>query len=109
MSQPTAPRSIMALTDLSTPMAIRVAATLSLVERAGNTGATAEKLAAETGTQASALTRLLDHLVASSVFEHDKESGHYRPTDLGLQMSEDAPQGIKPLLDINCARGRADL
>src|SRR5438874_12350055 len=97
-------RSIMALADLATPMAIRVAATLSLVERAGSAGATAEQLAAETGTSAPALRCLLDHLVTIGVF--DLEAGRYRPTDLGAQMSEDAPEGIKPLLDINRAGGR---
>jgi 2,7-dihydroxy-5-methyl-1-naphthoate 7-O-methyltransferase len=95
------------MADLTTPMSIRVAATLSLVERAGKAGATAERLAAETGTAAPLLRRLLDHLVAIGVF--DLDSGRYRPTDLGAQMSEDAPAGIKPLLDINCAGGRAEL
>jgi 2,7-dihydroxy-5-methyl-1-naphthoate 7-O-methyltransferase len=97
------------MADLATPMSIRVAATLGLVERAGSTGATANQLAAETGTTTSALRRLLDHLVTIGVFDRDAESGHYRPTNLGAQMSEDAPEGIKPLLDINCAGGRADL
>ena len=90
-------------------MSIRVAATLSLVERAGSAGATAEQLAAETGTATPALRRLLDHLVTIGVFDRDVESGHYRPTDLGAQLSEDSPEGIKPLLDINCAGGRAEL
>lgn len=88
-------------------MAIRVAATLNLVEHAGSTGATAEHLAAETGTSTQTLRRLLDHLVTIGVFA--MASGRYRPTDLGTQMHEDAPAGIKPLLDINRAGGRADL
>jgi hypothetical protein len=97
------------MADLATPMSIRVAATLSLVERAGSAGATAQQLAAETGTSAPALRCLLDHLVTVGVFDLDVESSRYRPTSLGAQMSEDAPAGIKPLLDINCAGGRADL
>jgi SAM-dependent methyltransferase len=97
------------MADLTTPMSIRVAATLSLVERAGNVGATAEQLASGTGTSAPALRRLLDHLVTIGVFELDMESSRYRPTNLGAQLSEDAPEGIKPLLDINCAGGRAEL
>jgi 2,7-dihydroxy-5-methyl-1-naphthoate 7-O-methyltransferase len=97
------------MADLTTPMSIRVAATLSLVERAGSAGATAEQLASETETSAPALRRLLDHLVAIGVFELDTDSGHYRPTNLGAQMSEDAPEGVKRLLDINSAGGRADL
>ncbi|GAA1203314.1 methyltransferase [Pseudonocardia alaniniphila] len=97
------------MADLATPMSIRVAATLSLVERAGSAGATAEQLASETATAAPALRRLLDHLVTIGVFDRDTESGRYRPTSLGAELSEDAPGGIKPLLDINSAGGRAEL
>ncbi|HEV7976639.1 methyltransferase [Amycolatopsis sp.] len=97
------------MAGLATPMAIRVAATLSLVERAGSAGATAERLASETGTATPAMRCLLDHLVTIGVFDLDLKSGHFRPTDLGAQMSEDAPEGIKPLLDINSAGGRAEL
>jgi len=97
------------MADLATPMSIRVAATLSLVERAGSAGATAEQLASDTGTSAPAIRCLLDHLVTIGVFDVDEESGRYRPTNLGAQMSEDAPEGIKPLLDINCAGGHAEL
>ncbi|CAM3422156.1 methyltransferase [Kibdelosporangium persicum] len=97
------------MADLATPMSIRVAATLGLVERAGSGGATAAQLAAETGTSAPALRRMLDHLVTVGVFDVDPDSGRYRPTGLGAQMSADAPQGVKPLLDITCAGGRAEL
>ncbi|RSM49163.1 methyltransferase [Amycolatopsis balhimycina DSM 5908] len=95
------------MAGLATPMAIRVAATLDLVEHAGPAGATAEQLATATGSSAPALRCLLDHLVAIGVFA--AESGRYRPTDLGAQLAEDAPEGIKPLLDIRCAGGRAEL
>jgi hypothetical protein len=88
-------------------MAIRVAATLNLVELATPTGATPEHLAAKTNTTPQAIQRLLNHLVTINVFEH--EEGTYRPTPLGAQMSEHAPEGVKPLLDINSAGGRADL
>lgn len=108
MDLSTAP-SIRALAGLATPMSIRVAATLSLVERAGTVGATAEQLASETGTATPALRCLLDHLVTIGVFDLDAESGHYRPTNLGAQMSQDAPVGLKPLLDISSAGGRAEL
>lgn len=99
----------MALADLATPMAIRVAATLSLVEHAGEQGATAVQLAGKTGTVADGLGRLLDHLVTVGVFELDAQSGRYRPTSLGEQMAEDSSEGIKPLLDITCAGGRGEL
>lgn len=109
MDLPTAAPSIREMADLATPMSIRVAATLSLAERAGSVGATAEQLASETGTSAPALRRLLDHLVTIGVFDLDPQSSRYRPTNLGAQMSENAPDGIKPLLDINSAGGRAEL
>ncbi|SED22696.1 O-methyltransferase [Amycolatopsis tolypomycina] len=99
----------MSLADLATPMAIRVAATLGLADHAGAEGATADRLASLTGTSAAALSRLLDHLVTAEVFVLDAESGRYRPTDLGAQLREDAPEGVRPLLDITCAGGRADL
>jgi hypothetical protein len=93
--------SIMALADLATPMSIRVAATLGLVERAGD-GATAARLAAETETSAAALGRVLDHLVTVGVFERDGD--RYRPTELGQQIRD-----FLPLLDMARAGGRADL
>src|SRR5690606_34444055 len=102
-------RSIVQLADLATPMAVRVAATLNLVDLAGGDGATPQRFAAETGAAAPALRRLLDHLVTVGVFDHDPESGRYRPTELGAQMGADAPEGVRPLLDINAAGGRAEL
>ncbi|MCC3316452.1 methyltransferase [Nocardia africana] len=110
MSPPEQPASILALADLATPMAIRVAATLRLVDHAGAAGATAEELAARTGTAAPALRRLLDHLVTVGVFDHDAASGHYGPTSLGDQMSADSPDPFTLLLlDIGSAGGRAEL
>jgi SAM-dependent methyltransferase len=109
MDHPAAAPSILALADLATPMAVRVAATLGLAEHAGSTGATVGELASATGTAAPALRCLLDHLVTVGVFALDPASGRYRPTELGAQMREDAPGGIKPLLDVHCAGGRAEL
>jgi 2,7-dihydroxy-5-methyl-1-naphthoate 7-O-methyltransferase len=106
---PTAATTLQTLAGLATPMALRVAATLSLVERAGRTGATAERLASETRTAAPVLRRLLNHLVTIGVFELDRECDRYRSTNLGDQLREDAPGGIKLQLDINSAGGRAEL
>ena len=86
--------SILAMADLATPMAIRVAATLGLAERAGSEGATAGHLAAQTGTSPPALRRLLDHLVTIGVFGLDPSSDRFRPTSLGLQLTEDWPKGL---------------
>ncbi|WIX89981.1 methyltransferase [Amycolatopsis sp. DG1A-15b] len=96
-------QSILAMADLATPMAIRVAATLGL---AGHAEGTAAELASATGTSPPALACLLDHLVTAGVFAFDAESGRYRPTDLGEQLrSDDAHR----LLDIHAAAGRAEL
>lgn len=97
------------MAGLATPMAIRVAATLDLAEHAEGTGATVEYLAHETGTAPAALRCLLDHLVAVGVFARDADTGTYRPTELGSGLHRDAPDSIKPLLDINTAGGRAEL
>ncbi|PPJ28461.1 methyltransferase [Nocardia nova] len=91
-------------------MAIRVAATLRLVDHAGTVGATAEELAARTQTSAPALGRLLDHLVTVGVFGYEAASGRYRPTSLGDQMSAESPDALTLLLlDIGSAGGRAEL
>jgi 2,7-dihydroxy-5-methyl-1-naphthoate 7-O-methyltransferase len=109
MDSPPAAPSIRAMADLATPMSIRVAATLGLTEHAGSAGATAEQLASATATATPGLRCLLDHLVTIGVFDLDTESGRYRPTSLGAQLGEDDPEGLKPLFDINCAGGRAEL
>lgn len=93
------------MADLTTPMAIRVAATLGLAERAGTTGATAQRLAADAGADARALACLLDHLVTVGVFAVD-DDGRYRATDLGGELVD---EGLRRFLDINAAAGRADL
>lgn len=103
-------RSVLQLADMATPMAIRVAATLRLVDLAGPNGTTCEQLATTAEVKASALQRLLDHLVTVDVFALDPSSGRFRPTDLGAQLSQDAPDGgVLPLLDIGRAGGRAEL
>lgn len=100
---------VRALADLGTPMAVRVAATLRLADHAGERGATLEQLAAATETSAPALLRLLTHLVTVGVFETAPGSDRYRATALGAQMRVDAPEGVRPLLDIHQAGGRAEL
>jgi 2,7-dihydroxy-5-methyl-1-naphthoate 7-O-methyltransferase len=88
--------SIFAMADLATPMSIRVAATLNLVEHARSEGAPLGHPASVIGTSALALERLLARLVSVGVFELDPVSGAYRPTSIGAQTAEDAPEGVKP-------------
>lgn len=94
----------MTLADLATPMAIRVAATLKLVEKTEPEGATVEQLASSTNTFAPALGQLLAHLVTVGVFETDSHTETYRATDLGRQIPEH-----NLLLDAENAGGRAEL
>ncbi|MEV6447492.1 methyltransferase [Amycolatopsis sp. NPDC051716] len=96
-------QSILAMAELATPMAIRVAATLGLADHADGTAA---ELASATGTSPPALACLLDHLVTAGVFAFDAESGRYRPTELGAQLRSD---DARWLLDIRSAGGRAEL
>jgi hypothetical protein len=93
------------MADLTTPMALRAAATLRLPHRAGRAGATAERLAGETGTRAPVLRRLLDHLVAVGLFERDADT--YRTTDLGQELCTNDMLMLQ--LDVTTAAGRADL
>ncbi len=90
-------------------MSLRVAATLGLADRAGQTGATAESLARQTGASASVLRRLLDHLVTVGVFDRDVETGRYRVTDFGRGLRDDDPGGLRADLDITGWLGRAEL
>jgi hypothetical protein len=101
--------SVRKLADLATPMAVRTAATLGLADHAGPDGATVGQLADATGTSAAALRRLLDHLVTVDVFTLDSASGRYRATPLGAQLRADSAEGIRPLLDMTQAGGRAEL
>ncbi|MEE1813629.1 methyltransferase [Streptomyces sp. SP18ES09] len=99
------------LGNLVTPMAVRVAATLRLVDhlRAGAT--TVGELAARTGTHAPTLARLVRHLVVTGVLEGDGEGedGTLRPSRLGLLLADDHPAQQRAWLDLRGAVARADL
>lgn len=99
--------ALRAMADLTTPMALRVAATLNLADHAQDPGATAVELAQRTGTAEHVLRRLLDHLVALGVF--DAEGDRYLPSDLGRALRSDAPGDLRADLDITGAMGRAEL
>jgi arminomycin 4-O-methyltransferase/SAM-dependent hydroxylase len=100
--------ALVRLTDLVTPMALRVAATLRLVDhlRAGLTSPAA--LAEATDTDEDALRRLIRHLVAVGVLA-EVAPDHLVPTDLGQLLAEDHPSRQRSWLDLTQAVGRADL
>jgi hypothetical protein len=103
ITEGTPARSLRAMASLATPMAVRVAATLRLADRIGDAGATAVGLAAETGTSATALARVLDHLVAIGVLT--RANGRYRLTPLGGELRTE----LLDELDVHAALGRAEL
>ncbi|MFC8268427.1 methyltransferase [Streptomyces cinereoruber] len=97
------------LGNLVTPMAVRVAATLRLVDHLRDGATTVGPLAARTGTHAPTLARLVRHLVVTGVLEEDDEDGTLRPTRLGLLLADDHPARQRAWLDLDGAIARADL
>ncbi|GAA2719513.1 MULTISPECIES: methyltransferase [Streptomyces] len=97
------------LGNLVTPMAVRVAATLRLVDhlQAGTTDMAG--LAERTGTDARALERLVRHLVVMGVLEGGEDGTSLRPTALGRLLADDHPAQQRAWLDLGGAVARADL
>lgn len=100
-------RTVWEMAGLATPMSLRVAATLRLADHVEGSGATAVELAARTGTNADALVRVLDHLVAVGIFRC--ADGRYRTTELGDQLRADDEGALRDDLDVTSAIGRAEL
>ncbi|MFH0520359.1 methyltransferase [Streptomyces sp. M41] len=100
--------ALVRMSNLVTPMALRVAATLRLVDhlRAGTTSADA--LAEATGADPDALSRLMRHLAAAGVLEETRP-GHYGPTRVGELLADGHPARQRSWLDLDQAVGRADL
>lgn len=96
------------LTDLITPMAMRVVATLRIADRiAAGTTALAD-LAAETGTDRDALGRVLRYLAARDVFA-EPEPGRFALTPAAEPLRDGHPDSVRGWLDLTGAVGRADL
>jgi hypothetical protein len=100
--------ALWAAADLVTPMAIRVAATLRLADHIAAGTQTSEALAAAVDAHPDALRRVMGHLVTAGVLSRDG-NGTYGLTDLGEQLRDDHPAGMRPWLDLEGAIGRADL
>ncbi|BBA97265.1 putative O-methyltransferase [Actinacidiphila reveromycinica] len=100
--------TLMRLGDLVTPMALRVAARLRLVDHLRGGVHDVESLAKATGSHQQALGRLIRHLVAVEVLE-ESEPGHYTPTALGELLAHDHPVTQVGWLDPTHMIGRADL
>jgi hypothetical protein len=96
------------LTDLVTPMAIRVAATLRLADLIASGADTLAELATRAGADAGALARVLRHLAGRGIFA-EPEPGRYALTDLTCLLQENHPAGLRDWLDLDGAMGRSDM
>jgi hypothetical protein len=96
-----------ALAQLSTPMAVRVAATLRVADHLAAGLRTAEELAPVVQADPDALERLLSYLAVRGVFSRDSD-GRFGLTELGEALRNDHPAGKRALLDIE-GLGRSEL
>ncbi len=99
---------LQAMADLVTPMAVRVAATLRIADHIAQGLRTAPDLAEAVHADADALDRVLRHLVTVGVLTRDG-SGRHTLTARGEALRDDHPAGLRAMLDIESAIGRADL
>lgn len=108
MNESDAIRRLGQLSDLVSPMAVRVAATLRLPDLVAGGATTTAALSERTGTDPGALHRLLRHLVAIDVLAQQGE--HYSLTPLSEAMREGRGEDRGPLtLDVRSAVGRVQL
>lgn len=104
-----AERVMRSLSDLATPYAIRVAATLRLADLIAAGARRLDELAERTGSDAAALQRLLRHLVTKGVFAQ-QEPGTFALTELSrLLLADQRNGGMSPWLDIDGGLGRSDV
>ncbi|WP_405435384.1 methyltransferase [Streptomyces avidinii] len=99
---------VLALSSLSTPMAIRVAATLKIPDLIAQGEHRAERLASASGADPGSLLRLMRHLATVGILA-ERPSGGFELTELGETLRSDHPSGLRPWLDATGALGRSDL
>lgn len=101
-------KQLRALSDLVTPYAIRVAATLRLADLIEAGARRPAELAQRCGVNAAALERLLRHLVTKGVFAQP-EPGTFALTDLSRLLLDGQRNGMRPWLDVDGGLGRSDV
>jgi hypothetical protein len=107
-SQPSAWQLLAPITDLVTPMAVRVAATLRLADLMAGGAEHVDELAERTGTNADALGRLLRHLTCRGVFA-EPSPGRFTINETADLLRSDHPSGMRRLFDLDEFGGRMDL
>ncbi|MDK0521951.1 methyltransferase [Streptomyces sp. ML-6] len=95
----------MAMTDVITPNAVRVAATLGLADLVRQGVNRLDDLAARTSTDRDALGEMMRHLAVQGLFEQP-EPGVYAPTELSRWIESDHPVGMREFLDLDSPMGR---
>jgi hypothetical protein len=96
------------MSDLVTPMALRVAATLRVADHLAGGPRSAEQLAGAAGVDRDAMDRLLRHLAKVGVLSRDDEV-RYALTPDAEPLRDDHRSGLRIMLDVESAIGRADL
>jgi 2,7-dihydroxy-5-methyl-1-naphthoate 7-O-methyltransferase len=107
-SEPSAWQLLAPITDLMTPMAVRVAATLRLADLMAGGAEHVEELAERTGTDADALGRLLRHLACHGVFA-EPSPGRFTINETADLLRSDHPSGMRMMFDLDEFGGRMDL
>jgi len=103
------PWSVLApFTDLVTPMAVRVAATLRLADHIASGADRVDALARRTGTDPDALGRLLRHLRCHGVFA-EPSPDRFALTEISELLRSDHPAGMRAAFDLDEFGGRMDL
>jgi arminomycin 4-O-methyltransferase/SAM-dependent hydroxylase len=100
--------TLMRLGDLVTPMALRVAASLRLIDHLHDGVHDLESLATATGSHPDTLRRLIRHLIAVQVLV-ESAPDHYEPTAVGDLLAHGHPATQVGWLDPAHMVGRADL
>lgn len=96
------------LTDLVTPMAVRVAATLRLADLVADGAVDVDRLAERSGTDPDALGRLLRHLACHGVFDQ-VSPGRFALNETAELLRSDHPQSMRSWFDLDEFAGRMDL
>lgn len=96
------------VTDLVTPMAVRVAASLGLTDLMADDSVSVEELARRSDTNADALGRLLRHLVCRGIFT-EREPGRFAVNEPAALLASDHPSGMRVRLDLGGFGGQMDL
>lgn len=101
-------RSVWELSDLVTPMAVRVVATLRVADQLAAGPRHAADVAQVVRADPDALERIMRHLTRAGVFSRDT-AGRYGLTEVGESLRDDHPGGARAYLDLEGALGRAEL